>query len=78
MVSLACSSANAATGEARAIFVTSLASFTGTLTRVSALGVEIVAAVVLLYTRDDGVISDPPMVRGRWVMLAENVGEVNV
>ena len=71
-------SVNAATGDANAIFRESPESAAGTLTSVNALGVEMVAEDVWLYTRDDGVISEPPIVRGRCVMLAVKVGNVNV
>ena len=72
------SSVNAATGDAKAIFCESLESPAGTLTSANAFGVEIVADDVWLYTRDEGVTSEPPIVNGRCVMLAVNVGSVNV
>ena len=58
-------SAKVATGDANAIFVESFVSPAGTLTSVRALGVVIVALVVRLYVRDDGVTNDPPIVSGR-------------
>ena len=72
------SSLNAATGAEREIFVASLASPVGTLSSVNALGVVISAAMVWSYTREEGVMSEPPIVRGRCVMLAEKLGRDRV
>ena len=66
-----------ATSEVSATFDGVFASPAGTFTKVSALLSVIEIAVVRSYVFVGAVTNEPPIVNGRWVMLAVKVGDVS-